>query len=96
MAINVEPKERILIDLVKNIIIKTMEETLDEYCELKGVIAKAREDGSDYEIQYHFDSEFIYETMNISVDNNKIGDSGFEARLVQDIKNELEWRGVAI
>lgn len=96
MAINVGHKERILIDPVKSIIIKTMEETLNEYCKLKGVIAKAREDGFDYEIQYHFDSELIYETMNISVDNNKIEDSGFESRLVQDIKNELEWRGVAI
>lgn len=96
MSINTGHKEWILIDPVKNIIIKTMEETLDEYCKLKGVIAKARKDGSDYEIQYHFDSEFIYETMNISVDNNKIEDSEFESRLVQDIKNELEWRGVAI
>lgn len=96
MSINVGSKERILIDQVKSIIIKTMEETLEEYCELKGVIAKPRKDGSEYEIQYHFDSKFIYETINISVDNNKIKDSGFEARLVQDIKNELEWRGVAI
>ena len=96
MSTNVGPKEWVLIDPVKSIIIKTMEETLNEYCKLKGVIAKAREDGFDYEIQYHFGSEFIYETMNISVDNNKIEDSVFESRLVQDIKNELEWRGVAI